>query len=98
MSGISQPEINTCGEPTREEHRARIQDTIASVDRWMDSDDWAPWSPPSDNELAEIKDKMKKDPDYMRPEIASNELRHKECLSSEIDKTTAHSEFDNYFR
>ena len=44
----------------------------------MDSDHWVPWSPPSDKELAEIKDKMRTDLDYMRPEFAANELRYKE--------------------
>ena len=44
----------------------------------MDSDDWVPWSPPSDDELAKIKDKMKKDHNYMPPDIAANEMRHEE--------------------
>ena len=34
----------------------------------------------------------------MRPEIAANEMRHKERLSVKLDKTIAHSDFNNDFR
>ena len=85
------------GEESIEKMKARIQETIAIVCRRMDSDDWVPWSPPSDEEMTEIRIMMKADPTYVRPEIAASEWRHKERLSAELTKTTAHSKISNGF-
>ena len=59
-------------ELSRDEAKAKVQETIAIVDRWYDSDDWKPWSPHS----SEDEVRQRADPDAMRPEIAANETKH----------------------
>ena len=57
---------------------------MAIVDRWYDSDDWKPWSPPS----SEDEVRQRADPDAMRPEITANEENHRQLIKI---ATTAHS-------
>ena len=59
-------------ELSRDEGKAKVRETIAMVDRWYDSDDWKPWTPPTPEE--ELR--QRSDPDAMRPEIADNEERY----------------------
>jgi hypothetical protein len=54
---------------SRDEANAKVRETIAMVDRWYDSDDWKPWTPPTpEEELARLDD-----PSAPRPEIIANE-------------------------
>ena len=52
-------------ELNREEAKAKVQETIAMVNRWHDSDDWKPWTPPT------FEDEVRRldDPDAPRPGI-----------------------------
>lgn len=50
---------------TSEEAKANVKETIAIVDRWMDSDAWVPWSPPT----SEHEQRLRARPGSMRPEI-----------------------------
>jgi len=56
---------------SRDEARVKVQETIAMVDRWYDSDDWKPWTPPTPEEEFRRLD----DPSAPRPEIIANEER-----------------------
>ena len=60
-------------ELSRGEAKAKVQETIAIVDRWYDSDDWKPWSSPS----SEDEVRQRADPGAMCPEIAANEHMHR---------------------
>jgi hypothetical protein len=60
-------------ELSRDGAKAKVQETIAIFDRWYDSDDWKPWSSPSNED--EVRPQA--DPDAMRPEIAENEHKHR---------------------
>ena len=64
--------------PTRPELSCdEVQETIAIVDRWYDSIyDWKPWSPPS----SEDEVRHRAGPDAMRPEIATNEEKHRQLI------------------
>ena len=57
------------------------------VDRWFDSDDWNPWTPPSPEEV----ERQRSDPDAPRPEIVANEekcmLEYRQIIQN---PTTAH--------
>ena len=59
---------------SRDEARVKVQETIAMVDRWYDSDDWKPWTPPTPEEELRMLD----DPSAPRPEIIANEERHRQ--------------------
>jgi hypothetical protein len=65
---------------TRDEAKAKVKATIDVVDRWMDSDTWVPWSPPT----SEDEQRIRARPGAMRPEIEANEIRIRE------HDTTAH--------
>ena len=52
------------------------------VDRWHDSDDWEPWTPPTFEEGVRLDD-----PDAPRPEIIANEKKYRQQLQN---VTTAH--------
>ena len=59
---------------SRDEAKVKVRETIAMVDRWLDSDDWKPWTPPTlEEELRRLDD-----PDAPRPEIIANEERHRQ--------------------
>ena len=68
---------------SRDGAKARVQETIAIVDRWYRSDDWKPWSPPS----SEDDVRQRADPDARLPEIAANQYKHRLIQIA----TTAHS-------
>ena len=70
-------------ELNREEAKAKVQETIAMVNRWHDSDDWKPWSPPT------FEDEVRRldDPDAARPEIIANETKYRQQFQN---VTTAH--------
>jgi hypothetical protein len=57
---------------SRDEAKAKVRETIAVVDRWYDSDDWKPWSPPTPEE--EVRNRAS--PSAMRSEIAMNEEKY----------------------
>ena len=57
-----------------DEASMNVRETIAMVDRWLDSDNWKPWTPPTfEEELRRLDD-----PDAPRPEIIDNEERHRQ--------------------
>ena len=54
----------------------KVRETIAMVDRWHDSDDWKPWTPPTlEEELRRLDD-----PGALRPEIIANEEKHRQRI------------------
>ena len=63
------PTSSSSFELSRDGARSKVRETIAVVDRWYDSDDWKPWSPPTPEE--EVRNRY--NPDAMRSEIAKNE-------------------------
>ena len=56
---------------THDEARAKVKEMSAIVARWMDSDAWVPWSPPTSEDEQRLRDR----PGSMRPEIEANEAR-----------------------
>ena len=59
---------------SRDEARAEVRETIAMVNRWHNSDDWKPWTPPT------LEDEVRRldDPDAPRLEIIANEERYRQ--------------------
>ena len=66
---------------SREEIQASITNTMAVVDRWFDSGDYVPWSPPT----AEHKVRLQADPQSVRPEIARKEERLHTTIAQALD-------------
>ncbi len=70
-------------ELNREEAKAKVQEMIAIVNRWHDSDDWKPWTPPTlEDEVGWLDDL-----DAPCPEIIANEMKYRQQLQN---VTTAH--------
>ena len=71
------PPSDRC-ELIREEARVNFRETIAMANRWHDSDDWKPWTPPT------LEDEVQRldDPDAPRPEIIANEEKYRQQLQT----------------